>query len=90
MMENKTLYAGYSKCLLTPDFEVSLAGYGDDLRRRSEGVASDIYMTCVAVANEETTVLLLTADALSFRLSKSAEPLRRGAEEFTRGAISSP
>ena len=61
----KKLYAGYAKCLLTPDYEVSLAGYGDDVRRRSEGVASDVYMTCVAVANEETTVLLLTADALS-------------------------
>ena len=61
----KKLRAGFSKCLLTPDYEVSLAGYGDDVRRRSQGVASDIYMTCVAVASGEKTVLLLTADALS-------------------------
>ena len=61
----KKLYAGFSKCLLTPDYEVSLAGYGDDVRRRSEGVTSDVYMTCVAVKNEDMTVLLLTADALS-------------------------
>jgi hypothetical protein len=58
----KKLRAGFSKCLLTPDYEVSLAGYGDDVRRRSQGVASDIYMTCVAVASGEKTVLLLTAD----------------------------
>lgn len=59
------LFVGFGKCLLTPDYEVSIAGYGDDEVRRSEGVASDIYMTCIAVGNGEKTVLLITADALS-------------------------
>lgn len=63
-MENK-LFAGYSRQVITPDYQVHLAGYGDDERRLSEGVADDICVTCIAVTSADETILLYTSDLLS-------------------------
>lgn len=63
-MEN-ALLAGYSRQVITPDYQVHLAGYGDDERRLSEGVADDICVTCIAITSGEETILLYTSDLLS-------------------------
>jgi len=60
-----TLLAGYSRQVITPDYQVHLAGYGDDERRLSEGVADDICVTCIAITGGDETILLYTSDLLS-------------------------
>ena len=52
-MEN-TLFAGFGKTCITPNFDVCLSGYGDEMRRHARGVAMDIYATCVAIGDGET------------------------------------
>lgn len=47
----KSLLAGYSRQVITPDYQVHLTGYGDDESRLSEGVADDICLSCVAVTS---------------------------------------
>ena len=59
------IYAGYGKENITPDFDVCLAGYGNDIIRPAMGVEQQIYVTCVAVRNEEKTFLIYTMDGLS-------------------------
>ena len=73
-MEKKFL-AGYSRQVITPDYQVHLSGYGDDEVRLSEGVADDICLTCVAVTSGEDTILFYSADLLSCNMVL-AEKLR--------------
>ena len=73
-MSNKFL-AGYSRQVITPDYQVHLTGYGDDEVRLSEGVADDICLTCVAVTSGEDTILFYSADLLSCNMVL-AEKLR--------------
>lgn len=56
------LCAGYSRIDVTPSFSVGLGGYSDAETRRSEGVVSKIYVTCIAFSEGEETVLLYTVD----------------------------
>lgn len=74
------LYAGYGKENITPDFPVCLAGYGNDIIRPAMGVEQQIYVTCVAVKNEEKTFLIYTMDGLSAHESIAAILRERLAE----------
>ena len=74
------LYAGYGKENITPDFDVCLAGYGNDIIRPAMGVEQQIYVTCVAVRNEEKTFLIYTMDGLSAHESIAAILRERLAE----------
>ena len=56
------LCAGYSRIDVTPSFSVGLGGYSNAETRRSEGVVSKIYVTCIAFSEGEETVLLYTVD----------------------------
>ena len=58
----QTLYAGYGKVDITPDYAVSLGGYGNYENRRANGVLDPIYMTCIALTQGKETVLLYTID----------------------------
>lgn len=62
-MEN-TLLVGYSRQVITPKHKVRITGYGDDERRFNEGIADDLYTTCIAVTSGEDTILLYTSDLL--------------------------
>mgnify|MGYP003309040355 CR=1 FL=1 len=42
-----------------------MAGYGDDLTRRSEGVMDELFVTCVAITDSAgNSAMLITADLL--------------------------
>lgn len=64
----KIMQAGYGKVNITPDFPVGLAGYGGDDARRTTHVVMPVYITCVAVTEGDSTVLLYTVDTCGFRL----------------------
>ena len=61
----KCLMAGYGRECITPDFPVTLSGYGNDAQRPAMGVEHDIYVTCIAVNNGEKTLLIYTMDSLA-------------------------
>ncbi len=82
MNKDKGLCAGYARECITPDYPVCLSGYGDDEIRRSQTVVDDIYLTCIAVSSGGDTVLLYTADQLSFDLS-AAQEVRTAVTEAT-------
>lgn len=71
-MEN-ILKAGYAQENITPDFVVCLSGAGDEHRRQADGVAHDIFTTCVAVSDGEKTVLIITNDVISATADVTAE-----------------
>lgn len=58
-----TFRAGFGRVDITPSLGIGLAGMGDDATRRAEYVKDPLYMTCIALTDEnDTTVLLLTYD----------------------------
>lgn len=65
---NTHFLAGYAKVNYTPDFPVGLAGYGGDDARITTDVVMPVCITCVAVTEEDTTVLLYTVDTCGLRL----------------------
>lgn len=60
------LQAGFSRLDITPDFNVGLDGSGNADTRISKEVADNISLTCVALSDGNTTILLYTADTLGF------------------------
>ena len=59
---------GYHKVNITPDSPTGLAGYGNIDERKHTQVLDYIYLTCVAVSDEEdNTVLLFSADLCSIK-----------------------
>ena len=64
-MSERNLLVGFGRHEVTPDFPVHISGYGDDEIRVSEGVRDPMYISCVAVTEDDTTILLYTADMLS-------------------------
>lgn len=62
-MEN-ILYAGFGRENITPDFSVPLAGYGSTHERMSQNILSQIYATCIALRQGDTTVLLFSQDLI--------------------------
>ena len=59
------LQVGYAKINTTPDFSVGLSGYSDEATRKSTGVLSYVYVTCIAATEGDETVLLYTIDMAS-------------------------
>ena len=59
------LEIGYGKVNITPSYSVGLAASGDEKSRRSTGMVSYLYATCVAVKHGGETYLLYTVDTLA-------------------------
>ena len=59
----KQLLAGFCRKDITPEGTIEMGGFGDDLRRLSEGVLDPICGTCVAITDEAgETVLFFGVD----------------------------
>jgi len=64
-MNNNGIRVGYGRKDITPDFSVPLAGYGNTLKRMSQGWLTRIYTTCIAITDKsDNTVLIYTIDVL--------------------------
>lgn len=64
-MNTQKIQFGFSRKDITPDYPISLTGYGDDDRRISEKVLTPIVADCLAFTDSDNnTVLLYTADLL--------------------------
>lgn len=59
------LNAGYGRESITPDFSVGLGGYSDNETRKSEGYLDYLYATCIAITEDDQTVLVFTLDTLA-------------------------
>ena len=62
------LSAGFGKVDITPTFPVGLGGYGGDGQRIWDKIEERLYMTCIAVKNEEETLLIFTVDSLTMHV----------------------
>ena len=62
--EKPQLEIGYGKVNITPNYSVGLAASGDEKQRRSTGMVSYLFATCVAVKYGEETYLLYTVDTI--------------------------
>ena len=64
-MNTQKIQFGFSRKDITPDYPISLTGYGDDDRRINEHVLTPIVADCLAFTDSDNnTVLLYTADLL--------------------------
>lgn len=63
MATQSSLTFGVATRDITPAYPVCLHGYGDR-NRKSDGVLDPIAMSCLAVSNGATTLLLVTADMI--------------------------
>ena len=63
--EDTSLQVGFGKVNITPAYSVGLGGSGNDKIRRSTGIVSYVYATCVALRSGGETYLLYTVDTLS-------------------------
>ena len=59
------LEVGFGKINITPSYSVGLGGNGTDKNRRSTGLISYLFATCVAVKYGQETILMFTVDTLS-------------------------
>ena len=59
------LQAGFGRTNITPDYPVSLAGYGNYDTRISTGYMDYLYVTCIAVTDGNETILMYTMDLTS-------------------------
>lgn len=58
---------GYGKVDITPKYEVTLQGNGDDKVRVAQGFASYIYAICVAITDPDgNTALLISVDSCAY------------------------
>ena len=60
--ETATLLAGYGRMCINPNEPAGMAGYGDEETRKSGAVLDDIYATCIALQDGDTTLLVYTID----------------------------
>ena len=65
MKDLSTLQAGFARVDITPDFSVGLDGYHNEETRRSQGMRDPLYLTCIAVAEGDQTILIFDADLVS-------------------------
>ena len=64
MSENKLPQVGYGAASITPDWPVSLLGYGTESFRISIGSRTDIFAICLAITDEEgDTALIISLDS---------------------------
>ena len=61
----ETLKIGFGKINITPTYSVGLGGNGTDKNRRSTGLISYLFATCVAAQYGEEIYLIYTIDTLS-------------------------
>lgn len=59
------LQAGFGRVNVTPDYPVSMAGYGNYDKRISTGYMDYLYVTCIAVTDGNDTILMYTMDQTS-------------------------
>ena len=59
------LEVGYGKVNITPTYSVGLGGSGNEKIRRSEGITSYLFATCIALRQAGETYLVYTIDTLS-------------------------
>lgn len=69
------LQAGFGRANITPDYPVSLAGYGNYDTRISTGYTDYLYATCIAVSDGNETVLMYTTDLTSVSYGSFYEEL---------------
>lgn len=81
----ETLHAGFAKIDITPDYNIGLAGYSNAETRVSEEIEDRIYITCIALADGEETILVYTLDNCACD-SGTANMLR----EVLTGAVGIP
>ncbi|MBO5318062.1 MAG: neutral/alkaline non-lysosomal ceramidase N-terminal domain-containing protein [Oscillospiraceae bacterium] len=63
--ENVGFRVGYGSTVTTPEEDLYLMGYGNDTGRKSQGVLTDLYATCVAITDAQgSTVLLYGLDMM--------------------------
>lgn len=79
----KQLLAGFCRKDITPAGAVPMGGFGDDLRRLSEGVLDPICGTCVALTDEDgETALLFSVDFIN-ATTKMTKGLRERVSKLT-------
>ncbi|MBR5296112.1 MAG: neutral/alkaline non-lysosomal ceramidase N-terminal domain-containing protein, partial [Clostridia bacterium] len=64
MSEKRLLKVGYHRELLPVPQGVGLGGFGNTDARLSDKVLDDLFLTCVAISDEEETLLLYSVDLL--------------------------
>lgn len=63
MKTNQPFSVGYARIDITPEELLPLAGYGNTMKRMSQGVLDPLYATCIAITDGEGNfVLLYTVD----------------------------
>lgn len=76
MKENEKILAGFCRKDITPAGAVPMAGFGDNLRRLSEGVLDPICGTCVALTDEDGETALLFSVDFIYATTKMTQGLR--------------
>lgn len=71
----ESLHAGFAKVDITPDYPIGMAGYSNQETRISEAIEDRIYITCIALAEGEQTILVYTLDNCACA-GETAEMLR--------------
>ena len=61
----KGLQVGFGMEDITPDFSVGMGGMSETVTRKSQGVVSKIYLTCIAFKEGDETVLMYTVDMIN-------------------------
>ena len=61
------LEIGFGKVNITPSYSVGLSSSGDEKNRRSTGLISYVFATCIAVRFDEETYLVYTVDTISMK-----------------------
>ena len=75
---------GYARAVITPNYPVPLAGYGNTERRMSDGFLDDICVTCVAVSGTNNeTLLWFTSDLINIRQNELAVEIKNDITEAT-------
>ena len=76
------LQIGFSRINVTPTYDVSLHGYGEEKLRITSTFTHYIYITCIAAKYGEDTILVYTLDIGSLR-NGVPELIRQSASEAT-------
>lgn len=66
MKTNQSFSVGYARIDITPEESVPLAGYGNNMKRLSQGVLDPLYATCIAITDDAgNSILLCTLDLIN-------------------------
>jgi len=74
------LRVGFGRQAFTPQGPAPLSGFGNDSERMSTRVLDDLFVTCIAISDEnDNTVLMITSDIIRTSPSSSAKQVVRAA-----------